>query len=113
MIRSAGRAPRIMVGLALLAGAAWALVRLNPGSLFGSGELQRALTGRGRVAVFAGGTSLSLRPEGATLVPGDQLPEVARALAGEDVASLLAALEHARLDALLLQPNREANSRLG
>lgn len=104
MIRSAARAPRILVGIAVLAGAAWALFQFGPSWLIGAGDLHRALTGRGRVGDFTSGPRRGLRPDGASLITADALPDVAHALAGSDVERLLAALERSRLDALLIEP---------
>lgn len=102
MIRFAGRALRIMLGLGLLGAVAWGFVRFDVASLFGGSELGRALTGRGRVAVFGVRGLAAPDAEGSSLVAGTSLPTVGAALAGSDPSALLAALEHTGIDAVLV-----------
>ncbi len=86
--------------LALLVGTLW----LDPLGWRGGAELSRALTERGRVAVLGPRAWLELRPEGARPFAADSVPQLAAALAGHEPARLLAALEHAGAEALLVDP---------
>src|SRR5690349_1089556 len=105
MIRSAGRALRIIFGVAFLVGAGLGLAFWARGSAFGGGELRRALTGRGRVAIFGGSALLALRPDGSTLVTGSSLPQLEQALLGQSLDALLAALDREHIDALFVEPH--------
>lgn len=103
------------VGVRSKRGLAWALAamlaialglslwRFDPLGWRGKAELERALTYRGRVAVVSA-SLLGLHAEGLQLAPIESLPELASVLAGKDPQSLLQALKHAAVSALLLQP---------
>jgi hypothetical protein len=110
MIRSAGRALRIMLVVAAVLGAAWFLIARGAGGWFGAGELQRALTGRGRVAVFGSPALLALRPEGTSLLSSASVLGVQRALDGRDVPSLLASLEASSVDAVFVEAPQQGQS---
>jgi hypothetical protein len=92
----------LLIALALLA-AAFTAWRLDAFGFRGKGELERALTYRGRVAV-QGANLLDLHAEGAQLVAVEQLPVLAAALRGSDPQHLLAAMRQLAVGALLLAP---------
>jgi len=101
--------PRRRVARAALAGAVLVavgavLLRFDLLRVRGSAELERALTERGRVAVSGPSSWLSIRADGAELIPISSLPALARALGGTDPDALRTALERADVDVLMLQP---------
>jgi hypothetical protein len=97
------RVLRLLAVAAVLPLIALLFVWLDPLGLQGTGELGRALSQRGRVAVLGTHALLSLRAEGASLFDVGTIPELTAALRGNDPARLLLALEHAGAQALLVE----------
>ena len=98
------RVARIALAAGLLLAIGAILLRYDLLRVRGFAELERALTGRGRVAVSGPSSWLSIRAQGSELVSVGSLPTVARALEGRDPAALSAAITGTRTDVLLLQP---------
>jgi hypothetical protein len=98
------RAARFALAAGLLLAVGAVLLRFDLLRVRGFAEIERALTGRGRVAVAGPSSWLSIRPTGAQLVPVASEAALARALERRDPAALLAAIAGAGIDALLLQP---------
>lgn len=98
------RAARIALAAGLVLAVAVVLFRFDLLRVRGLAELERAVTGRGRVAALGPSSWLSMRVPGAELTSVGSLPPLARALEGRDPAALSAALAAARVDVLLLQP---------
>jgi hypothetical protein len=82
----------------------------------GAGEgtrLERALVGRGRVALVGEDADSSrMRPAGTTLLALSSVPKVAAALAGKDPAALVAAMTQADLHGLLVDTQLASGSAL-
>jgi hypothetical protein len=106
---SARRSTRLLSLAALLLAVVVAFVRFDPLGLRADGELVRALTQRGRVAVVDAKSLLALHAEGATLVDAESVPGLLPALAGQDANALSRALEQARVSALLIEPELAAS----
>ena len=108
-MHSARRSTRLLSIAALLLVVVAVFVRFDPLGLRADGELVRALTQRGRVAVVDAKSLLGLHAQGATLVDAASVPGLLPALAGQDADALSRALEQARVSALLIEPELAAS----
>jgi hypothetical protein len=111
--RFGSRVSRVALAAAALMLAVWGWSRWAAPRLFGETELDRALTGRGRVLLVGASASPQAEPQGSTLLSAASEPAVVAALGGDDAARLVKALQQARIDALLVAPKAAAGTSLG
>src|SRR6476646_7335358 len=102
MIRPADRAMRIIFRVVLLCAVAFAIARWVSVAWFGRAALERALTGRGTVAVVGTGFSAGFSPEGVQLRSAPDVAGLRAALDGNDPAVLITAMDAGGIDALLV-----------
>jgi hypothetical protein len=102
-VRAPGRLVRISLAAGLLLAIAAVLFRFDLLRVRGLAELERAVTGRGRVAVAGPSSWLAIDVPGAELVAIGSVPRLARALQGTDPAALTSAIADAGVDVILLQ----------
>ena len=92
---------------AFLSGVAFALVACTDER----GGLERALVGRGRVAIVGEVDRAQLHPSGTSFVPYAQSSALAKALGASDPSSLVHAMVDAGVDALLVDTHTKASPR--